>query len=412
MAKLSINLDERGLKNGMAQLRLRIAHRNTNAYIPTGIYIEPQYFIPGSLYDPIHRKAYMAVDKRDRLNEIIRQADEWLNEATQLSRMTAKEIREAIYGENNKEQAPARQRACTNRRNSAHDFIVHFERYGSARSNDKTRKSYEYAWNVLREYCQSLSLQALYFDDINYQRLSDLARWLRATGRGESTRHMIECYVRAAYKEGQRLHIVDRKDDPYFDYSIAPVPQRDIEALTAEQIRALMELDLSKTAGLARARDCALMSFYLCGANLLDIYGLEELQGGEVVFVRHKVQRATMRATRIRVEPELQALLDRYQGEAQLLRFAECSPNYETFQSKINKQLCEVSKKVGFKVTMALVRRSWSTIAGSLDISDRVINKSMGHMDQSVNDRHYEQYDWSRTARANRAVIDAVRGLS
>jgi hypothetical protein len=29
--------------------------------------------------------------------------------------------------------------------------------------------------------------------------------------------------------------------------------------------------------------------------------------------------------------------------------------------------------------------------------------------DKSVKDMHYEQYDWSRTARANRAVIDAIK---
>ena len=408
MAKLSINLDDRGLKNGMAQLRLRITHRNTNAQISIGVYIEPEYYIHGSLYDPIHRKAKMAVEKRERVADFVRQADEWLIEADphELATMTAKDIKERVYG---CAQARVQVRVRQQPRKAGNDFVVFFEQYGDGRRTDKTRKSYAYAWNVLREYCQSLGMMTLYFDDMTYARLADLGRWLRATGRGESTRHMIESYVRAAYKEAQKMHIVDRKDDPYFDYSIAPVPQKDIECLTAEQMRALATIDLSDASGLCRARDCAMMSFYLCGANLLDIYNLTTQEDNEVVFLRHKVEHRNKREQHIRIEPELQVLMDKYQGKAHLLHFAESTPNYETFQNRMNKLLLGVSARLGFKVTMAMVRRTWSTIAGSLDISERVIDKSMGHTDQTVNRRHYDKYDWSRTARANRAVIDAIK---
>ena len=408
MAKLSINLDDRGLKNGMAQLRLRITHKNTNAQVGIGVYIEPQYYIHGSLYDPIHRKAKMAVEKRDRVVEFVRKADEWLVEIDpqELERLTAKDIKERVYG---CAQARVQVRVKQPTRKAGKDFVVFFEQYGDSRRTDKTRKSYAYAWNVLREYCQSLGMMTLYFDDMTYARLADLGRWLRATGRGESTRHMIESYVRAAYKEAQKMHIVDRANDPYFDYSIAPVPQKDIECLTAEQMRALAAIDLSDASGLCRARDCAMMSFYLCGANLLDIYNLTTQENNEVVFLRHKVEQRNKREQHIRIEPELQVLMNKYRGKAHLLHFAESTPNYETFQNRMNKLLMGVSARLGFKVTMAMVRRTWSTIAGSLDISERVIDKSMGHTDQTVNRRHYDKYDWSRTARANRAVIDAVQ---
>lgn len=405
MAKISLNLDERSMKNGMAHIRIRINHKKSCAYISTGVYVEPQYFIPGSLYDPIHRKAKMAVEKRERVADFVRKADEWLVEIDpqELERLTAKDIKERVYGCTHVEvkvKKPIRK--------AGKDFVVFFEQYGDGRRTDKTRKSYAYAWNVLREYCQSLGMMTLYFDDITYSRLADLGRWLRATGRGESTRHMIESYVRAAYKEAQKMHIVDRKDDPYYDYSIAPVPQKDIEALTAEQMRALAEIDLSDATGLCRARDCAMMSFYLCGANLLDIYNLTTQEDNEVVFLRHKVEHRNKREQHIRIEPELQVLMDKYQGKEHLLHFAESTPNYDTFQNRMNKLLLGVSARLGFKVTMAMIRRTWSTIAGSLDISERVIDKSMGHTDQTVNRRHYDKYDWSRTARANRRVIDSI----
>ena len=57
---------------------------------------------------------------------------------------------------------------------------------------------------------------------------------------------------------------------------------------------------------------------------------------------------------------------------------------------------------------MAKIRRSWATIAGELDVPELVINKSMGHVDNTINSRHYVDYKWIKTAEANRKVMDYV----
>ena len=130
---------------------------------------------------------------------------------------------------------------------------------------------------MLNEYCNSLGLRTLTYSDIYYARLADFARWLEHTNRGPSTRHMLECYIRAAYKEAQKRHMVSRDNDPYYDYSIKPVPLKDIECLTMDEMYVLMTAEL-KTKGMQWARDLAMMSFYLCGANLLDIYEMPKAQ--------------------------------------------------------------------------------------------------------------------------------------
>ena len=407
MAKISLNLDSRTIKNGMAHVRMRINHKGTSAFVSTGVYVEPQYFNADSLYDPINRKAQMFAVKRDRIAALVRQVDDFIAETdrAELETMTANDIRE---------RACVHIRRHTQEKKQYHggmdaDFLTWFDQYGNSRQTEKTRKSYEYAWNVLREYCESRRFNVLRFGDIDYSRLTDLAKWLRETGRGESTRHMIECYVRAAYKEAEKCRVIGRENDPYFDYSIAKVPVRDIDALTAEQMHTLMTAEIP-TAGIAKARDIALISFYLCGANLLDLYEMDAPKNGEVVFVRHKISNgADIRPLHIHIEPELQELLAKYNGSGSLLSFKASSPNYDTFQRRVCRLLEGVSKIVGFNVSMAKVRRTWSSIAGSLDIPDRVIDKSIGHVDSSVKDKHYEQYDWSRTARANRQVIDHVK---
>ena len=98
MAKISLNLDTRVIKNGMAQVRIRISHKGTNCFIATGVNVEPQYFIEGSLYDMIHRKAPMAVDKRLRIVEHVQAIEQYMMdvEPAALGQMTANDIRDGV----------------------------------------------------------------------------------------------------------------------------------------------------------------------------------------------------------------------------------------------------------------------------------------------------------------------------
>ena len=417
MARLSLDIDTRSLNHGKAQVRLRINHKGTSAYVGTGVYVEPEYFVAGSLYDFIHRKAQQAIEKRERVMDTVRCLDDFITNTERriLDGMTAKDIREKALGA---KTAPAASSDSSDRRMTvgakrnaqsgrSADFVAFFEMYGESRRTAKTQESYAYTAKVLHDYCDARSLRSLTFDDIDYPRLVDFARWLSENGKGDSTRHMMESYVRAAYKEGQKRRLVSRDRDPYYDYSIKPVPVKDIECLTAKQMHTLMTAELP-TKGMQWGRDLAMMSFYLCGANLLDLYEMQEPKHGEVVFVRHKIEEHDRQSIHIRIEPELQTLIARYGGDGRMLYFKSTYANYESFRHKIGHRLREVSREIGFDVNMAKVRRTWATIAGILRIEELVIDKSMGHVVRTVTASHYERYDWSRTAEANRRVIDYV----
>lgn len=446
MARLRLDIDTRSLKNGAAQIRLRINHKGTSAYVGTGVYVEPQYFICSSLYDPVSRKAPTAAVIRERVGKMVGRVDEFLNETDRsvLDRMTATDIREAALGVKSRsgtdgvqgvgrlsgmdgaqgaavasvERSIGSEVQTTNGvkrnaqtgsisgRRSQTDFVTFFEQYGESRRAVKTQDSYAYAAKVLREYCGARRLGSLTFVDIDYARLVDFARWLDSTDRSPATRHMLESYVRAAYKDAQKRRLVSRDLDPYYDYSIKPVPLKDIETLTVKEMHALMACE-PKLVGMRMGRDIALMSFYLCGANLIDLYEMQD--GKECVFVRHKIEHRYQRELHIRIEPELAALVERYKGDGMLLAFKAKYPNYESFRHKIAHRLRELSGELGFAVTMPKIRRTWATIAGELECPDSVINKSMGHVDATVNDRSYKDYKWSQTANWNRKIIDYIK---
>lgn len=458
MARLKLDIDTRCLKNGAAQIRLRINHKGTSAYYGTGVYVEPRYFIGSSLYDPVSRKAPTAAVVRERVGQMVGMVDEFLNDTDRsvLDRMTATDIREAALGVKRRSGTDGVHGAgrlswtegvqcagrlsemdgmlCTDlaavarsvgselqttngaKRNAQTgdiagsrgktDFVAFFEDYGESRRTIKTQDSYAYAAKVLREYCEARRMVSLTFMDIDYSRLVDFARWLESTGRSHATRHMLESYVRAAYRDAQKRRLVSRELDPYYDYSIKPVPLKDIETLSAKEMHALMVCE-PKLGGQRMGRDIALMSFYLCGANLIDLYEMQD--GQECVFVRHKIEHRYQRELHIRIEPELAALVELYKGDGMLLSFKAKYKNYESFRHKIAHRLRELSGELGFSVTMPKIRRTWATIAGELECPDSVINKSMGHVDATVNDRSYKDYKWSQTADWNRKIIDYIK---
>ena len=140
MAKISLNLDSRSLKNGMAHVRMRINHKGTSAFVSTGVYVEPQYFNGDSLYDSINRKAQMFAVKRDRIAALVRQVDDFIAETdrAELANLSANDIRE---------QACVHIRRHTQEKKQYHggmdaDFLTWFDQYGNSRKTEKTRKSY------------------------------------------------------------------------------------------------------------------------------------------------------------------------------------------------------------------------------------------------------------------------------
>ena len=155
-------------------------------------------------------------------------------------------------------------------------------------------------------------------------------------------------------------------------------------------------------------RDIALMSFYICGANLVDLYEMPKAKAGHVEFVRHKVNGRWQKTVNIRIEPELGALIEQYSGDDRLLRFSEIYGNYESFRHKIGHRLRDVSKLLGFNVNLAMIRRTWATLAAEIECPDAIIDMCMGHIPQTVNRKHYVKPNWDNAAKWNRRVIDYV----
>ena len=409
MASIVLRIDERVSKNGMSPVRVRISHRHTAAWYATGVLLEPSCFQSESIYEPVSKKAYMAAEKRALLKAIVGKWDEGMFELQrsdggddQIAQMNATDLRDYIFGTRDKKPTAVQLVAEKKKTQQTADFMAFLDKYGQTKGT-RTKENYEYVWRLVFAYLKARQLDGLSFTDIDYERLVDMKAWIRRTGRGEATRFKMESYVRATYKEGLRMKLCSRDNDPYLDYRIEPVPEHDIETISRKQVKELMEVDCDGHPGLQRAKDVLLGSFYLCGINFQDMYSLP--MGDEAVYIRQKVEKRTQRHVRVRVEPELSVIVAKYQGDGRMFNFeAGC----RSLQYRLDDNFRALSAELGFKVNMAIIRRTWATLAAEIECPDSVINHSMGHIVRTVNARFYEKYDWSRTANWNRKVIDYV----
>lgn len=395
-------------------VRLRINHNNTSAYIPTGVKVEPQYFDAMDMRTPISSKAMSAQVKNEQIALIIRKYDEVVfdlrrDDGINFESLTANEIREYII---------KKERKCKREKARAHgrvDFMDWLDKFGQSKSTPKTRKMYAYAWQLLHEYCKVHGKDRIYFDELEYRLFVELRNWVYGTGRGESVRNQLEASMHAAWREARRMKMVSG-EDPWLDYKIEkPAPPEEIEFATIEDIRKVVTYDLRGDSGeewLTRVRDLLMLSWCLCGANLKDIYHMPKPKGDELVFVRQKMitRSKRPRPVHIRIEPELQAMLCKYNGKDRAFCFADEYPNWDTFTRKVSERLDRLCKLAGAEVNFQLLRRSWATYALRTKHTELTVDSSMGHSPNMILTQRYGAHDWEETAKCNRDMIDLLIG--
>jgi integrase len=152
-----------------------------------------------------------------------------------------------------------------------------------------------------------------------------------------------------------------------------------------------------------RYRDLFVMSFLLIGVNPVDLLNAEpsQLSEGRFEYVRAK----THKLYSIKVEPEAQALIDKYKGEKHMLNYTDKAA-YKPICGKANVFL----KTVRNDITMYYARHSWASIASELDIPMETISAALGHSFGNATTAIYINYQQKKVDDANRKVIDYVLG--
>lgn len=190
-------------------------------------------------------------------------------------------------------------------------------------------------------------------------------------------------------------------------------------SLTIEQLRAFICCDCEEY--LDMYRDIFMLMFYLIGINSVDLLNAKKSQitNGRLEYRRAK----TNKLYSVKIQPEAQAIIDRYEGKEYLLKFMEERKSYNAFASStVNRALRRIGDyefgKYGKVSRMPIApnlstywsRHTWATIAAELDIPKETISEALGHEIGSRVTSVYIKFNQKKVDEANRKVIDYILG--
>jgi integrase len=253
---------------------------------------------------------------------------------------------------------------------------------------------------------------------INTGFLRDYEAWMRKSGMTESGISLYMRTLRALFNRARdEFNGEDRGDIkiPHYPFSKYRVPAGEPsqgKALTVAQIRVIR--DCKPTGRGELARDIFMISFYLAGMNIADIYECTKPAKGRITYKRKKTRtrRRDSATMSIAVPDELLPYLEKYPSQTSLFGFSGNYKNLEAFRKAIGKGMEQVRDLSGVPgVTSYYARHSWATIARNVcKISKDDIAFALNHVrrDTKVTDIYIEE-DFSIVDRAIRKVLDKIK---
>lgn len=235
-----------------------------------------------------------------------------------------------------------------------------------------------------------------YYPDLTIQQIDkeiilDIASRLRNDGLQENTI--------AQYLNNFRTIVFSAIDDdiiqanPFRKVKIKTVPTRK-RSLSLEELRSIRDY----TGKYRTAADYFMIIFYAIGINTVDLCNAKEPVNGYIEYKRAK----TGRLYTIKIEKELQELIDKHKGNGKLL---DITKTRLVFNFWLNKNLKKMQNRTDISTYWA--RHTWATIAAELDIPKETIAAALGHGGNSVTDI-YINFNQKKIDDANRRVIDYV----
>lgn len=264
--------------------------------------------------------------------------------------------------------------------------------YGDSRMASKTRQMYAHTLAKLREY--DPDFDGICFGDITRGWLERFDGWLSRTCNPNS-RSVHLRNLRAVFNYAMDEGLTDVY--PFRKFRLPREVTRK-RSLSVELLRELIARQLKDRQ--AQYRDMWLLSFMLCGINMVDLCNLHEMTvEGRVEYYRAK----THRPYSIKVEPEAAAIIERYRGKDYLINILDTRKWYAEWLKRCNVSLRSMIPGL----TTYWARHTWATIAASLDIPRDTIAHALGHGGNTVTDI-YIDFDQSKVDEANRRVLDWV----
>ena len=386
MVKVSVRLDVRHrLKDGTYPLKLAVARQGT-FWLPLDIYLREEDWDADNerIINLANRKSLNALIQQ-RQSEVNMKLMALQNNGTLRSYTKAALI---AYLQDDSDD------------NQPHLFSVMAERFLRLKDNASTKRIYEDTIRLMKDFCK---YESLTFEEMTVSWLNTFNIYARESCPSKNGRAIHFRNIRAIFNYAIKEDYITCY--PFRKFKIEH-EQTEKRSLSLEQMRRLASMPLKPFQ--ERYRDTFMLVFMLIGINSIDLSRLKEVKNGRISYKRGK----THKIYDIKVEPEAQAIIDRYKGKEHLLNWFDSVKNYRHYANRANLSLHDIGKEFGAEgFTVYWARHTWATFAAELDIPEDTISLALGHSTTGAEvTKVYIRYNHKKVDDANRRVIDYALG--
>lgn len=407
MATLKTILDTRSeKKDGTYPVKVSVFHKGSTFYLSTDISVKKGNWENGEVTELPKAKNYNRLI-RQRYDQAESNIDR-LFDSGRLSKLTPKELKYFLENGSEPEENQADKYTLEN----------HFNRYISNCRAKGTADIYRVTLCKLNDFGPGIT-----FDQVNLSWLKSFDTHLSKTC-ATNTRAIHMRNIRAVFNDAINEDKVSLDLYPFRKFKIRKEKQFK-GALTVDQLKLFRDCQAEEHQ--KRYQELAMLSFYLIGINCVDLVHLKhsDYTNGRINYIRAK----TGRKYSIEVLPEAMQIIEKYKGENYLINVMDHYANYKDFKAKWNANLKQIGKlewvsnnakkpenvKKNKKLYTGLFkdltvyhfRRTWGTIADSLDIPIDTIAMCLGHGGETVT-HSYVDKNLRKIDKANRDVLKAL----
>ena len=399
MASVRFYLDKRSLKkDGTYPLKLTVTHKKP-FHISLDISIPEENWINNKIEGNIKNKKFLNSYISSRLACVENYLLTLKLQGT-LDNLSSLDLKQRIENLNNPNK-------IDNEKEESKDnllFKPYFLNYGNKL---KSKRMYEDTVSKLSKF---VDIDNLKFFDINRIWLKNIEALMSNDGLSVNTIGIYFRNIRTVFNDAINNELIDFAIYPFRRFSIK-TEDTTPRTMSEEQLRYFRDFKCTKAQ--EKYRDLFMLSFYFRGLNLKDIVHLkyEDIYNGLVLIKRTK----TNVPIEIKIEPEAQAIIDKYKGLNYLLNVMDSRSNYNNFLSYFNKIIKsigiekengEIIKQPFKHLSIYWARHTWATLASELDIPDKIISIGLGHKEKQTMVDVYVKRNMNKVHDANRKIID------
>ena len=291
-------------------------------------------------------------------------------------------------------------------------------------------KAYQVAINSMVKF---VGRESVDISEITVKFLNDWIRWIseqparKNCKKGGRAQSLYLAEVRAMYNRAKKefndeeAGVIRIPFSPFAKVDIPKAPITRKRALTVEQMRELAKVPYTSIlqTGCNRynlAKDVFLLSFLLIGMNAVDLYNATDYENGRITYQRTKTRyrRADGAEISIKIEPEAQALFEKYKDPTgkRVFKFYKLYSSMNGFSVALNKGLKKIGNLLGIDdLEFYAARHTWATIAtNDAEVDKYTVHTALNHVDENMRVTDiYIRKSWDNIDRANRKVQDLMK---